>query len=91
MIRRFKISLQSYSKESGLVHKRKLQHLAMTFKITGIPQSVCTLRVLEVLAEKGVTDFELYKPNMAAKEHKVSVHEPSWPLATGSSLARLTS
>ena len=63
----------------------------MTFKITGIPQSVCTLRVLEVLAEKGVTDFELYKPNMAAKEHKVSVHEPSWPLATGSSLARLTS
>jgi hypothetical protein len=46
----------------------------MSFKITGLPQSVCTLRVLEVLAEKGVVDFELYKPNMAAKEHKVSIH-----------------
>jgi hypothetical protein len=45
----------------------------MTFKITGIPQSVCTVRVLEVLAEKEVTDFELYKPNMAAKEHKVGI------------------
>jgi hypothetical protein len=56
----------------------------MTFKITGIPQSVCTIRVLEVLAEKDVTDFELYKPNMAAKEHKVSIHESSSVLPTGS-------
>lgn len=47
----------------------------MTFKITGIPQSVCTIRVLEVLAEKGVVDFGLYKPDMAAKEHKVSIQE----------------
>jgi glutathione S-transferase len=49
----------------------------MALKITGIPQSVCTIRVLEVLAEKGVTDFELYKPNMAAKEHKVSIDASS--------------
>jgi len=45
----------------------------MTLKITGVPQSVCTLRVREVLAEMDVTNFELYKPNMAAKEHKVSI------------------
>ncbi|TVY49060.1 Glutathione S-transferase [Lachnellula occidentalis] len=44
----------------------------MTLKIYGIPESTCTSRVLTVLAEKGVTDYEfppMGKGDMKAPEH----------------------
>ena len=47
----------------------------MPFTIIGISHSVCTLRPLLVLAEKGVSDFTLHAPNIAAGEHKVSEHD----------------
>lgn len=43
----------------------------MTIKIVGINQSNCTLRPLLVLAEKGVTDFELKPINLTIGEQKV--------------------
>jgi len=47
----------------------------MPFTLTGISHSVCTLRPLLVLAEKGVSDFTLHAPNIAAGEHKVIEHD----------------
>jgi glutathione S-transferase len=47
----------------------------MLFTLVGISHSVCTLRPLLVLAEKGVSDFTLHAPNIAAGEHKVSEHD----------------
>lgn len=44
----------------------------MSFTLTGIAQSICTLRPLLVLAEKGVEDFTLHAPNIAGGEHKVN-------------------
>jgi glutathione S-transferase len=48
----------------------------MPFTLTGISHSVCTLRPLLVLAEKGVSDFTLHAPNIAAavSEHDVRLH-----------------
>jgi hypothetical protein len=40
--------------------------------ITGVQISTCTQRVLTALAEKGITDYTLYTPDMMGKaEHKV--------------------
>ncbi|KAH7062610.1 putative glutathione-S-transferase theta, GST [Macrophomina phaseolina] len=42
----------------------------MSFKLTGLPTSFCTLRPLLVLAEKGVTDFDFYHPDLGIGELK---------------------
>jgi glutathione S-transferase len=43
----------------------------MAVKLTGAPPSLCTLRVLMVLAEKGVKDVDIHVPDFAAGEIKV--------------------
>ncbi|CAN9343244.1 unnamed protein product [Alternaria alternata] len=51
----------------------------MPFTLVGISHSVCTLRPLLVLAEKGVSDFTLHAPNIAAGEHKTESHLKKHP------------
>ncbi|PSN61607.1 putative glutathion S-transferase II, GST-II [Corynespora cassiicola Philippines] len=46
----------------------------MSLKLIGLKQSICTSRPLLVLAEKGVTDFELKPVDFAAGEHKSAAH-----------------
>jgi glutathione S-transferase len=42
----------------------------MVLKLHGFKFSTCTQRVLTVLAEKGVTDFEIVSINLPAGEHR---------------------
>ena len=46
----------------------------MGLKLHGSPFSTCTQRVLTVLAEKGVTDYEIVPVNLPAGEHKQPAH-----------------
>jgi glutathione S-transferase len=46
----------------------------MVMKLHGSPFSTCTQRVLTVLAEKGVTDFEIVTVNLPAGAHKREPH-----------------
>jgi glutathione S-transferase len=46
----------------------------MVMKLHGSPFSSCTQRVLTVLAEKGVTDFEIVPVDMATGAHKREPH-----------------
>lgn len=47
----------------------------MTLKLYGHPTSLCTRRVLLVLAEKGI-DYELVNVNFMAGEQKVNFSHP---------------
>jgi len=47
--------------------------------LIGFTYSTCTQRVLTVLAEKGVTDFTTYTPDMRKGEHKQSPHIDKQP------------
>ncbi|EUC39795.1 hypothetical protein COCMIDRAFT_10184 [Bipolaris oryzae ATCC 44560] len=51
----------------------------MSFNLTGIAHSICTLRPLLVLAEKGVEDFTLHAPNIGAGEHKTEQYRKKHP------------
>ncbi|EED23155.1 glutathione-S-transferase theta, GST, putative [Talaromyces stipitatus ATCC 10500] len=51
----------------------------MAFKLYGSPLSGCTQRVLLVLAEKGVEDFELLPVNLMKGEHKMPNYTEKHP------------
>lgn len=49
----------------------------MVLHIIGSGVAVCTQRVNCVLAEKGITDFTTYEPDMmGTREHKVAFQMP---------------
>ena len=46
----------------------------MVLKLHGVARSTCTQRVLTVLHEKGITDFELITVDFQKAEHKKEPH-----------------
>jgi glutathione S-transferase len=46
----------------------------MVLKLHGAKQSTCTQRVLTVLAEKGITDFEIVPVHLPAGAHRREPH-----------------